>query len=38
MLDLKLKDKIPCTEIRKRKKIIDVIEHTQNKSGNGPVI
>ena len=28
MLDLKLKDKIPCSEIRKRTKIIDIIEHT----------
>ena len=28
MLDLKLKDKIPCAEIRKRTKIIDIIEHT----------
>ena len=27
MLDLKLKDKIPCSEIRKRK-IIDIIEYT----------
>ena len=27
-LDLKLKDKIPCSEIRKRTKIIDIIEHT----------
>ena len=28
MLDLKLKDKIPCPEIRKRTKIIDLIEYT----------
>ena len=35
MLDLKLQDKIPCSEIRKRTKIIDVIE---NKSEDGPVI
>ena len=28
MLDLKLKDKIPCSEIRKRTKIIDIIECT----------
>ena len=28
MLDLKLKDKIPCVEIRKRTKIIDIIEYT----------
>ena len=28
MLDLKLQDKIPCSEIRKRTKIIDVIEYT----------
>ena len=28
MLDLTLQDKIPCSEIRKRTKIIDIIEHT----------
>ena len=28
LLDLKLQDKIPCSEIRKRTKIIDIIEHT----------
>ena len=28
MLDLKLKDKIPCSEIRKRTKIIDIIKYT----------
>ena len=28
MLDLKLKDKIPCPEIRKRTKIIYIIEYT----------
>ena len=28
MLNLKLQDKIPCSEIRKRAKIIDVIEYT----------
>ena len=28
MLDLKLKDRIPCAEIRKRTKIIDIIEYT----------
>ena len=28
MLNLKLKDKIPCAEIRKRTKIIDIIEYT----------
>ena len=28
MLDLKLQDKIPCSEIRKRTKIIDIIEYT----------
>ena len=28
MLDLKLKDKITCSEIRKRTKIIDIIEYT----------
>ena len=28
MLDLKLKDKIPCSEIRKRTSIIDIIEYT----------
>ena len=28
MLDLKLQDKIPCSEIRKRTKIIDITEYT----------
>ena len=28
MLDLKLKDKIPCSEVRKRTKIIDIVEYT----------
>ena len=28
MLDPKLQDKIPCSEIRKRTKIIDIIEYT----------
>ena len=28
MLDLKLQDKISCSEIRKRTKIIDIIEYT----------
>ena len=28
MLDLKLKDKIPCSEIRKRTKVINIIEYT----------
>ena len=28
MLDLKLQDKIPCSEIRKRTKITDIIEYT----------
>ena len=28
MLDLKLEDKIPCSETRKRTKIIDIIEYT----------
>ena len=28
MLDLKLKDEMPCSEIRKRTKIIDIIEYT----------
>ena len=28
MLDHKLKDKIPCSEIRKRPKIIDITEYT----------
>ena len=28
MLGLKLQDKIPCSEIRKRTKIIDIIEYT----------
>ena len=31
MLDLKLEDKIPCSEIRKRTKVIDIIEYTQTK-------
>ena len=38
MLDLKLQDKIPCSEIRKRTKIINIIEYTMKQSGNGPVI
>ena len=28
MLDLKLQDKITCSEIRRRTKIIDIIEYT----------
>ena len=28
MLDLKLQDKIPCSEIRNRTKIVDIIEYT----------
>ena len=28
MLDLRLQDKIPCSEIRKRTKVIDIIEYT----------
>ena len=28
MINLKLQDKIPCSEIRKRTKIIDIIEYT----------
>ena len=28
MLDLKLQNKMPCSEIRKRTKIIDIIEYT----------
>ena len=28
LFDLKLQDKIPCSEIRKRTKIIDIIEYT----------
>ena len=28
MLDLELKDKIPCSEIRKRTKVIDITEYT----------
>ena len=28
MLDLKIRDQIPCSEIRKRTKIIDIIEYT----------
>ena len=35
MLNLHLQDKIPCSEIRKRTKIIDIMEHTL-KSENGP--
>ena len=32
MLDLKLQDKMPCSEIRKRTKIIDIYRiHTQTK-------
>ena len=30
-LGLKLPDKIPCSEIRKRTKIIDIIEYTMKK-------
>ena len=30
MLGLKLQDKIPCSEIRKRTEVIDVIEYTLN--------
>ena len=30
MLDLKLQDKIPCSEIRKRTKIFYIIEYTLN--------
>ena len=28
MLDLKLQDKIPCSEVRKRTNIFDIIEYT----------
>ena len=28
MLNLKLQDKIPCSDIRKRAKVIDIIEYT----------
>ena len=28
MLGLKVQDKIPCSEIRKRTKIVDIIEYT----------
>ena len=28
MLGLKVQDKIPCLEIRKATKVIDIIEHT----------
>ena len=28
MLIVKLQDKIPCSEIRKRTKIIDIMDHT----------
>ena len=41
MLDLKLQDKIPCLEIRKRTKIIDIIEYTlkqKRKAGHGAKI
>ena len=31
MLDLKLQDTIPCSEIRKRTKISDIIEYTLKK-------
>ena len=30
-MDLKLQDKIPCSEIRKRTKIIDIMEYTLKK-------
>ena len=36
MLDLKLKDKIPCSEIRKRTKIIDIIEYTLKQKWKWP--
>ena len=32
MLDLKLQDKIPCSEITKRTKINDIIEYTLNQT------
>ena len=35
MLDLKLRDKIPCSEIRKRAKIIDIIEYTLKQKTRG---
>ena len=35
MLDLKLKDKLPCSEIRKRTKITDIIEYTLKKMEMG---
>ena len=38
MLGLKLQDKIPGSQIRKRTKIIDIIEYTLKKSGTGPNI
>ena len=38
MLGLKLQDKTPCSEIKKRTKIIDIIEHTLKQSGDGPDI
>ena len=38
MLDLKLQDKIPCSEIRKRTKIIYIIEYTLKQLWNGPVV
>ena len=34
MLGLKLQDKIPCSEIRKRTKIIDIIEYTLKQKWN----
>ena len=38
MLNLQLKDKVPCSEIRRRTKIIDIIEYTLKQTGNGPNI
>ena len=36
MLGLKLQDKIPYFEIRKRTKIIGIIEYTLKQRGDGP--
>ena len=35
MLDLKLQDKLPSSEMRKRTKIIDIIEYTLKQCGDG---
>ena len=38
MLDLKLQDKIPCSEIRKRTKVIDIIEYALKQKWKSAVI